>query len=1200
METIFAKLDSDQKEAVRLRANGTVSAGAGSGKTTVLAARYLALVLGKGAEIEGDLGEGGSSSVDEGGSGSMSEGAGARSAEGGLADIMGAGADVRSILCLTFTRKAAAEMKARIWRELSKSGSPRAKEALERFSEATITTIDSFCGSILRSSAQRYGFAPDFRVDDVEAQALAIDEALRFVLARREDPALREVLAYQSFMTVWKELFGGAGHRFSTPASEGGGELAAVPARARKALIRMTREALAQIEESRGEAAELGDLGTKSGKDFIAALGGLPADMAPPVDAGGSDEEFAQALGEAARATSALAAIGMGFGKRDEGPKDHLKAAAGAAREAARQIASASEAASHRGFENRIIALVDEFAHLVAAAKRGAGLMSFHDVIVATVDLLAVEPKIRAWWKSRFRWIMVDEFQDDDELQKKLFFLLAEKEGFEGPGIPDAAALAPDKLFFVGDDKQSIYRFRGADVTVFNRLGRELATERRRVGAAAPPQPRLRTNYRSEPGLIDFYNSVFSRLLAEEGAPDYEARFERTLARNPTPGVEPGVTLLLKVKGGKSDDMTRSDDEALAEGIALHIGEIVASKRRLVPDGKGGARPATFDDIAILLRSSSKQYLIERFLRLHGIAHRAAAVRSLFVESPANDLLALLGLSLVPGDRLALATVLRSPFARLSEGGFVAVLADERGLDAPDSGLDLSAKDRARLDSLRSLLDGLAERVDRLPLARLLSWLWYDRGLRLSILADPSAHPFLEHFDWLFALAVAADGRGEGLAAFLDRLRPLLGTAERLEEDIEAPRETKGGVQIMTIHKSKGLEFPIVILPWIENRGRSDQKGPAWYESAEVGLTLNLRDWRDPKAKPRNLFYEEANGREKAQSLAEMKRLFYVACTRASTRLIFAGIMPVKKAAATSFFQFLGARVEEPGAAATDSTGRPTIVGLPEGVEIVQLDDLGEEAYRALASKRGAPSVADFEKLYAQAETLDRSRPGRLVPATALAFAAWEADPRREGPSPPLPASAYDAYADQVPENRFGDLCHAVLEARLKGRPLDPAHASLLALPDPTRGPLLAEAERLADGFFSSPGANRLALADEILIEKPILLAVGDYVVRARLDLVLVGGSSVLVLDWKSGKEGKAAAYSVQLALYRRALAALYPGKEIRSALWWLRSASEEELSEEYDEAELATFAATAAGALASPASRPEAFDVALSVFGNG
>jgi len=1112
------ELDTDQLAAVKLRVNGTVSAGAGSGKTTVLAARYLDLVLDSAA-------------------------------------------DVRSILCLTFTRKAAAEMRARIWRELSKETSPRAKAEAARFSEASIATIDSFCGSILRSSAQRYGYAPDFRVDDDAARKIALDEALRFLLARREDPALRELFSYQGFMTAWRELFGEAGHRFSTPAPERGAAPAETPSRARAALLRIAGDAIGKIEGAADIARELGDLGTKAGADFIGLIGMVPGNLAEFLSSPGG-------IAETARRTEGLRGIALRFGKSDGSGRDRLKEAAESARDAARRLAACADAAGRRGLEDRIVGLLVEFADIVAGAKRAAGIMGFHDVVVATVDLLSTEPAIRTWWKKRFRWIMVDEFQDDDELQKDLFFLLAESPDRFAVGVPSATELSADKLFFVGDDKQSIYRFRGADVSVFNRLGRELVRARGdRSGAIGSVPPRLRTNYRSEPSLVAFFNGVFSRLLAGEGAADFEARFEETLARRATPGIEPSVTLLVKPKNDAAGaGELRSDDEALAEGLTRHLEELVASRRCLVPKEGGGTRPIDYDDIAVLLRSSSKQFLLERFFRLHDIPHRATSVRSLFVESPANDLLSLLRLALIPTDRSALATFLRSPFVRISDAGFVALLAEEKGLDAEAGALELSAKDADRVRSARELLKELGVRVDRMPLALLLSWLWHERGLRLSFLAEPSAHPFLEHFDWLFALAVQADRDGDSLAAFLERLGPLLGTPDAIDDGIEVPREAKGGIRIMTIHKSKGLEFPVVVIPWIENKGIGETKGPAWYESEEAGITLNLRDWRDPAAGNTNLFFEEAKAREESRALAETKRLFYVACTRASAHLILAGLLP-GSLPSTSFFSFLGARVGADGA----------LEGLPAVVRRIDLPDLAEETYRRLAGKRSGVAPDIFAEAYGRAEILDRSRPGRFVPATTVGLVAWENDPRRSSPPSSLPESAYDAVADRVPENRFGELCHAVLEARIGGRPLDPFHSAPAAIPEDLRAGLLAEADRLADGFFASPRSAILSGAREVLVEKPLLLALGGHIIRARLDLVVVGTDEIIVVDWKSGKEAISAAYAVQLALYRRALAFLYPDRRIRSLVWWLRSATEEEVAEEFDDDRLAAWIADAA-----------------------
>ncbi|MCK7517922.1 MAG: UvrD-helicase domain-containing protein [Ignavibacteriales bacterium] len=125
--------------------------------------------------------------------------------------------------------------------------------------------------------------------------------------------------------------------------------------------------------------------------------------------------------------------------------------------------------------------------------------MGFRDAASAAVDLLSRRPEIRAGWKDRFRHIMIDEFQDDDELQKDLLYLLAERRDRTDPGVPKRRDLEPDKLFFVGDEKQSIYRFRGADVAVFRGLAEDLGAGR--AGPADQLPFRARAGCLLQPGL---------------------------------------------------------------------------------------------------------------------------------------------------------------------------------------------------------------------------------------------------------------------------------------------------------------------------------------------------------------------------------------------------------------------------------------------------------------------------------------------------------------------------------------------------------------------------------------------------------------------------------------------------------------------------------------------------------------------------
>ncbi|HTX73020.1 MAG TPA: UvrD-helicase domain-containing protein, partial [Rectinemataceae bacterium] len=413
MSGIFDTLDPEQLRAVAIRENAAVSAGAGSGKTTVLAARYLRLVLEEAA-------------------------------------------DVRSVLCLTFTRKAAAEMRERIYRELQASGERRAREQIERFADAAISTIDSFCSQILRSSAQDYGYAPDFAVDDTAARDLAESEALAFLLERRDEQSLAEVLARLGFERAWKELFADVAHRHCSPA---GGFPSDFAAMAQRAKVELDRLAGLRLESCRSAmhrvlaAADLatGTLGSKAEAARTLCRGALEGLETVPL----AEADLA-AVSELVAPLADFTLVGFGRSEEDA----EIKAAMKEARELALMLGRLAEARGVEPLNEALLRLLGEFGERFRAAKRRSGLMSFRDAAVCAVDLLTRRPEIRRHWKGRFRYVMIDEFQDDDELQRDLLYLLGEREGAESAGVPKAADLAPGKLFFVGDDKQSIYRFR--------------------------------------------------------------------------------------------------------------------------------------------------------------------------------------------------------------------------------------------------------------------------------------------------------------------------------------------------------------------------------------------------------------------------------------------------------------------------------------------------------------------------------------------------------------------------------------------------------------------------------------------------------------------------------------------------------------------------------------------------------------------
>ena len=1132
-DKLYGMLDPDQRKAVELRKNGAVSAGAGSGKTTVLAARYLDLVLRENA-------------------------------------------DVRSILVLTFTRKAAAQMYGRIHRALLDSGESRALEQVDRFSEAQISTLDSFCSLVLRPEAQEYGYPPDFRVDDEECARISEARALSFLLERREDPALREIFARLGFETAWKGLFADAAARLWTPS-----EAPDIPAMLRlqaDAAARTIREQAAIILDAARAACDEG-AGLRNPSAKAAAV--LDAFATLPANLAGLKSDMIVA------ALDLIVLFNLkGFGRSDS--ETLIKEAAGRARDAARLLAKAAEMESLAPLAGPALGLLAELGEQVRKAKRLARVMGFRDVASAAVDLLSRRPEIRAGWKDRFRHIMIDEFQDDDELQKDLLYLLAERRDRMDPGVPKRGDLEPDKLFFVGDEKQSIYRFRGADVAVFRGLAEDLGAD----------GPALRTNYRSEPELVSFFNQVFERVFAGAEEP-WEARFSPILSRAAAPGGSPSIRYLIKPRRPPRDrEGFRSDDEALAHAVASFVRDSVESGKLRVPDPKapGAWRPAGYDDFAVLLRSTGKQYLLEKHFRLLAVPYAAGDVCGLFTESPANDVYQALRLAVHLEDGPAYAAFLRSPFVRVSDDAFVRILALGLVPFDPAAGpaAELSEDDAARFDRGRGILERLQSAADRRPVSALVRSLWYGEGLRLGLLPKPDTHPFLEHFDYLFRLAADADARGLALASFVSELEPRAGTPERLP-DLDAPREAGSGLRILTVHKAKGLEFPVVILPFLDGRGKSGGDGKAWYLSREHGITLNLRPWDEPGAKTVNLFFDLAREEEARQEAAERKRLFYVACTRASAHLVFAAAEPgTTDERGASFHTLLaggdGRRDEKTGAFAA----------LPGCVREIPVPDLDEEEYRKLFAGDRSVSVEDLEPRYRSARIVERAWDRPEVSATAVKEAWQELRATRgagtEQSGEELPDLEIDRLIQEIPETAFGELCHAAVQALLdpSAEGAEAFEDALSALPEDRRDSLAGDARRLARGFLDSElgrAAAAARAAGELRMEAPFLFAPAETpgaepgpgvpkipVISGRMDLCFRAGDRLEVVDFKSDRRRREGEYDGQLAAYRAACRELHPGMEVRTWLFWLRAArAEERPSVEGEEVFLAEAARRAA-----------------------
>ena len=447
------QLDENQLKAVFCDQNCVVSAGAGSGKTTVLSYRFLRLVLEEKADCD-------------------------------------------QILTLTFTRKAAREMRERIHRQLlAFNEDPHVAGQLAKFPDATIATLDSFCSTILRCDSTSYGIASDFAIDDDENKKSAI----------RCANALMEQRVFSEGAKILSELY--------TPDNL-----------VENMLVRLVTDHYylpRKVEENLAE--KLMDLVRDQYYDLLvsftslleryAAFGEGPKTLLlVRTIANTLLEEFGKGLGE--QDMFALLASNNFFFRKPGAGKgedfEFLRDTTEEYRLLRRKLCVALSALLHQEELSSVVTFVREYVKAYQQEKRKTGILTFSDVSSLAVEILKNNLTLRSYFKNKFRYIMIDEFQDNNEQQKELLYLLAEKEELCSDGIPLPESLKGDKLFFVGDEKQSIYRFRGADVRVFKHLSEEL----KKVGGVALS---LDTNYRSEPALISLFNRMFPCVMKNGG-----------------------------------------------------------------------------------------------------------------------------------------------------------------------------------------------------------------------------------------------------------------------------------------------------------------------------------------------------------------------------------------------------------------------------------------------------------------------------------------------------------------------------------------------------------------------------------------------------------------------------------------------------------------------------------------------------------
>jgi ATP-dependent exoDNAse (exonuclease V) beta subunit len=769
-----------------------------------------------------------------------------------------------------------------------------------------------------------------------------------------------------------------------------------------------------------------------------------------------------------------------------------------------------------------VLTFMQTFIASYQMQKRRSGVLTFADVASLAVDILTENKSLRRYYKESYKYIMIDEFQDNNEQQKELLYLLAERMDGEGDTVPLPSDLKADKLFFVGDEKQSIYRFRGSDVSVFKRLSSELA-------AIGGRHIQLDTNYRSEPALIQWFNTLFPAVMHNDGE-SFEADFSALGYRAASEGIQSRCTLLVKPYEAKTDEDDAADAEAEAFAIAALIDEMLHTDSYLIPSKEGPRRPES-SDIALLLRTTGSQLSFEKALRRFSIPYTVQEARSLKLEAPANDMYAMLQLGLYPEDRHAYMTVLRSPFCNLSDLAMTLVL-DTALFAAPDT---IGSEDRDRMEALKAFYERLVKASATASLSSLVSLLWYESGYYLSLVSKPSYQVYVEHYTFLHRLAQMQQQQGKSLSQFVDFLRDNLAQNEKIN-DLDILKEQEQGVQILSIHKSKGLEFPIVVVANTGSKGKAEEDLISTYQGIPIphylSVPFSVSETQIEAARHAGQLLDK--GTEAQLNRAELKRLLYVALTRAETHLVVSGCFSRNNRSLADdgrastlllmLCQALGIDIDDPAC----EQGIVTVKRIAPIAESFLYDQGGEDE-GAFARR-----IETAGTWYAQQNEPYDLRPIRYA-VTSLH------EPIFSETAKALPVLPSDALLGEALAADFGTFVHALCEALVQhDKAVDPEELLPPSLSGSMHKQVIADAQMLCDAFFSSSWYKKevepYSVSSEVGFFSVVEHEGREVVAEGSIDLLVKRDDHYLVVDFKTDRFRDEEVHRFQVETYMQAM----------------------------------------------------------------
>lgn len=1025
-----------------------------------------------------------------------------------------------NIVAITFTRKAADEIKGRVRQAVGECVEQaqtdlerlRWQEHLQKVESAPISTIHSLCSRILRDNPVETQLDPEFTIlEDFEAQDF-FKETLQQYLRKniKENAALRRLVqtyGVNSFVNQVTAL----GDKLSELVRED--NLAEPYLKAKEELPALQQKLFAAVREVI-EAREA--LGAKTkGRQTLTEAAGLLDEMQKQLLAPEPDCSLLDASGVVKVSGKALAAELTNLKNLRQELNHVLLNAKGC------------------DLVQDWLAVLQEFYACLSARKQENNVLFNDDLDLLAIEHLQKNEALRQKYQERYKYIMVDEFQDTNERQRQLIYLLCGNK-LDGK----------NNLFIVGDVKQSIYRFRHADVSVFNKVKEDIAQN-------AGQNLGMKTNFRSTQSIVESCNTAFCQLM---DLPKEEICLEHHDGAN-TGGAK--VCLLQVPYKSKDDDLGAKEDkwQKEAEAIAAYLQQELP---KVEPQLRPGASKA------ILLRAMTHCEILRQTLQGYGINCVVVKGKGFYEQQEVLDILNLLAALHNRYASLELAGALRSNYFGLDDATLTQLFWQTENdkplwdvLQAVGSGelqLKLPPEQQALAMQAAERLRSLRQAAALMALPELFAQLWDELKPEFVLSQQENGPSKLANIKKLRRLAQQyCQTKQASLAEWLQNVKDLRASSSK---EPAATVQADDALQIMTIHNSKGLEFDLVILPQLDKSVHGDTASIKYLPGKEGEQGLLGIKVPDKEMQLQNSgVYELAKARDSELEEEESRRLLYVAMTRAQKQLVMVGTVAEEKLpeagiglpSAKSWWQQLQAVFEADWEKQESSC--PWVRLLCADALSPAVVQQGEQQQLALEPLALAPLPA-----YAAC--------GRTC-FTASALQTYLHCQRQYYYQqvlavPELEQTVAGEQAHELPASVTGSIVHKALEL-YNGYNAEVVFA--IALEKFAPGAAATQAKSMFDAYISSDLYKALPKKQKRELEfvQPLQQ---ELAAEGVIDLLAFDeDDNMIIVDYKTGTPPEPdevkLGYAYQLALYKDAAEKLYPGKRVvRAELHFLQNMS--------------------------------------------